>query len=78
MGVVVECSRSQVRDLRLASVWKGSKRERRPHMSETIPLGPALRVQRIEVVVGFSRGQSFDLMFEGFSMEAGDLGDIQG
>lgn len=78
MGVVVECSRSQVRDLRLASVWKGSKRERRPHMSETIPLGPALRVQRVEVVVGFSRGQSLDLVFERFSVEARDLGDIQG
>lgn len=78
MGVVVECSRSQVRDLRLASVWKGSKRARRPHMSETIPLGPALRVQRVEVVVGLSRGQSFDLVLEGFSMEARDLGDIQG
>ena len=76
--VVVEGSGSQVRDLGLASASRALSQRRRPYMSETIPLGPALRVQRVHVVIGFPRGQGFYLVFEGFSMEAGDLWDIHG
>ena len=42
-------------------------------MSETVPLGSALSIQLISIIVGNVFGQSLDLMFEAFSGETGNF-----
>ena len=46
-------------------------------MSEAIPLGPALCIQGIEVVVSNVSPEGLDLMLELLAIESWDFGDIQ-
>ena len=48
------------------------------NMSEAIPLGSALCVQGIEIVVSQPFHERLDLMLEFFAVESGDFGDVQG
>lgn len=57
----------------MAGVWRVS----RTHVSKAIPLGPALGIQCIKIVVGDAWMQDLDLMLEDFATEGRDLGDVQ-
>lgn len=46
-------------------------------MTETVPLGPALRVQSVGVVIGDTGDETFDMMLEVFTSKGRGLGDIQ-
>ena len=41
-------------------------------MAEAVPLGPALGVEVVEVVVGDILSQGLDLVYEGFAAESWD------
>lgn len=47
------------------------------NVSEAVPLCTALRVQRVDVVVDIARGNRFDSVLEGLTVEGRDGGDIE-
>lgn len=48
------------------------------YVSEAVPLGPALGVEVVDVVVGEVLGQGLDLVHEGFATESWDGRGVQG
>ena len=75
-GVVVGASpgRGFVKSLDRAKEQRGDA----TNMSEAIPLGSALCVQGIEVVVSQAFHERLDLMLEFLAVESWDFGDVQG
>lgn len=55
----------------------GAWRVNRTHVSKAVPLGPALGIQCIKIVVGDAWMQDLDLMLEDFAAEGRDLGNVQ-
>lgn len=45
---------------------------------ESVPLGAALRVEVVEIVVGEVRGERLDVVLEGFAAECGCTGYVEG
>lgn len=47
-------------------------------MTQSVPLGAALGVHHVDIIVGESLGQRLDGVLEGFAVEGGDGGDVGG